>query len=447
MSALRLLMPLKNEMEQELSPALKPHPTKLIVETTTRCNLQCPMCLKNTRKDVLTDADMTHDIFEILLPALPTAQVLVLNGIGEPLLHPRLDDFIRIAKRHMPSDSWVGFQSNGLLIDEHRAEDLVETGLNRICLSIDAMDPEGFRLIRKGGELSGVTQALQVLNSARMRHQAPLEIGIEFVLRNDNMIELPATIRWAGSMGVDFALVTHLSPYHPDLTPKTVYTTNSDASVALFNEYLKRSEKKGLDIRRYLHVYMKYLKTRADRKIIKLVESMKLEAMRQGIWLNLGKLFAMDHAMKEKIQSVFEEARSAASSTGLDLRLPSVLPKGTRRCEFIEEGCTFISVNGDVHPCYSLWHPYCLYMNGFENAVGTKHFGSLSDQGILEIWNDQAFTAFRRNVLNYDYPFCFDCSFAVCDYVNTEEFEQDCYINAEPCAVCLWCRDLLQCLK
>jgi putative metalloenzyme radical SAM/SPASM domain maturase len=438
---------MKSKMQQEESPALKPHPTKLIVETTTRCNLQCPMCLKNTRTDVLADVDMSYDTFKTLMPALSSAQVLVLNGIGEPLLHPHLDDFIRTAKHHMPSGSWIGFQSNGLLIDEHRAESLIEAGLDRICLSIDAMDPEGFRLIRKGGELSEVTRALQFLNAARIRHHIPLEIGIEFVLRNDNMEELPATVRWAGSIGVDFALVTHLSPYHPDLSPRTVYTTNSDATVALFNEYLKRSEKKGLDIRRYHDVYMKYLKTREERKIIKLVESMKSEAMRHRISLNLRKLFTMDHTMAEKIQSVFEETRSAASSIGLDLRLPSIIPKSTRKCEFIEEGCAFISVNGDVHPCYSLWHHYCLYMNGFENAVGTKRFGSLSDRGILEIWNDPAYTTFRSNVLKYDYPFCFDCSFALCDYVNNEEFEQDCYINPEPCAACLWCRDLLQCLK
>jgi len=66
---------------------------------------------------------------------------------------------------------------------------------------------------------------------------------------------------------------------------------------------------------------------------------------------------------------------------------------------------------------------------------------------ILDIWNDRAFNNFRRNVLKYDYPFCFNCSFALCDYVDGEDFIQDCYINNEPCAVCLWCMDIFQCLK
>jgi hypothetical protein len=31
--------------------------------------------------------------------------------------------------------------------------------------------------------------------------------------------------------------------------------------------------------------------------------------------------------------------------------------------------------------------------------------------------------------------------------VDGEDFSQDCYINTEPCAVCLWCMDIFQCLK
>jgi putative metalloenzyme radical SAM/SPASM domain maturase len=433
--------------EQALSPALKPHPTKLIVETTTRCNLQCPMCLKNTCKDTIFEEDMTQETFNTLIPAFSTLQVLILNGIGEPLLHPHLDDFIRIAKHHMPSDSWVGFQSNGFMINEQRADSLIEAGLDRICLSLDAMNPEDFRLIRKGGELSGVIQALQSLNVARKRNHVPLKIGIEFVLRNDNLPDLPETIRWAGSTGVDFALVTQLFPYHHDLLDKMTYAMVSDISIAVFHKHLERAIKMNVDIRRYYDVFMKSRKTREDIKIIELVESMRSTARRQGMPLNLQALFTMDLANSETTQAVFEEARSAAATVNLDVRLPSVVPNSARKCEFVEEGCAFVSVDGGVHPCYSLWHRYHYYLNNSENAVGSRRFGSLAGRDILKIWNDHAFTTFRRNVLKYSYPYCFDCNFSLCGNMNTEEFEQDCYLNTEPCGACLWCMDMLQCLK
>ncbi|MCX5828080.1 MAG: radical SAM protein, partial [Deltaproteobacteria bacterium] len=79
-----------NILPTKEAPALKPYPTKLFVELTTRCNLQCPMCLKQRHDAEFLEGDISTDIFMTLLPALPTLEALVLNGIGEPLLHPRL---------------------------------------------------------------------------------------------------------------------------------------------------------------------------------------------------------------------------------------------------------------------------------------------------------------------------------------------------------------------
>src|SRR5512142_1119827 len=94
-------------------PALREHPSRLFVETTTRCNLACPMCVKQSGGSALREGDLSPVTFAALEPAFPYLESLVLNGIGEPLLHPRLEQFIDWAKECMPSRSWVGFQSNG----------------------------------------------------------------------------------------------------------------------------------------------------------------------------------------------------------------------------------------------------------------------------------------------------------------------------------------------
>ena len=54
--------------------------------------------------------------------------------------------------------------------------------------------------------------------------------------------------------------------------------------------------------------------------------------------------------------------------------------------------------------------------------------------------------SFRERVLGYRFPFCFDCGFALCDYVAVEDFEQDCHLEQVPCGSCLWCTGLFQCL-
>jgi len=427
--------------------ALKPYPAKLFVETTTRCNLQCPMCLKQRHDAEFLEGDISEATFAALLPALPTLEALILNGIGEPLLHPHLDDFIGLAKERMNKNAWIGFQTNGLLMDRQRAMSLVQAGVDRICLSVDAVSPATFSSIRQGGEFRNVEGALKMLHLAKKAYNDRLEIGVEFVLRRDNIDELAETIRWAASEGADFAIVTQLFPYHQDLVSQTTYDANLDVSMSIFHEHMSRAEKEGIDIRRYYDVFMKYEKSSEEKKIITLVEVLVDDALRQGISLNLQKLFSADYAWVEKMEKVFAQARSVETETGIDLQLPEIIPKSARRCEFVEEGSIFVSWDGNVHPCYFLWHHYSCFINGVEKIVKPKVFGNLSERGILEIWNDRHFETFRRNVLHYDYPFCFNCSFALCDYVEGGDFEQDCYINAEPCGVCLWCMDVFKCLK
>jgi hypothetical protein len=138
--------------ENTILPAHREFPSRLFVATTTRCNLRCAMCVKQTGGSGIVDGDIFTAIFDALEPALAFAEALILNGIGEPLLHPELENFISKGKSLMPHGSWVGFQINGLLVDENRDLSLVKAGLDRICLSMDSVCPETFREIREGGE-------------------------------------------------------------------------------------------------------------------------------------------------------------------------------------------------------------------------------------------------------------------------------------------------------
>ncbi|MBC8018873.1 MAG: hypothetical protein H7X83_10200, partial [Verrucomicrobia bacterium] len=148
----------------EAEPApLRAYPTKLFVEATTRCNLGCFMCVKQTDGCGMSEGDLTPETFAALEPAFAQLEALVLNGVGEPLLNPHLETFIRRAKSSMPAAGWIGFQSNGLLMTYSRALSLVEAGLDKICLSIDAASPETFRKVREGGELLAIEKAFTAL--------------------------------------------------------------------------------------------------------------------------------------------------------------------------------------------------------------------------------------------------------------------------------------------
>lgn len=429
-------------------PPLRPYPTKLFVETTTRCNLGCFMCVKQTEGCGMTEGDMSPRVFATLEPAFPHLEALVLNGVGEPLINLRLEEFIRLAKRSMPTTGWVGFQTNGLLLTNLRAISLVEAGLDKICISIDAASPETFRKVREGGELLAVDMALAAINMAKERCDRPgLQVGIEFVLMRSNLGELPAALRWAADHGASFAIVTHVLPYDEPHAAEAAYCTCTDEAVALFRSCQEEAERQGLDLARYFEARWRFARSDEENRIVDLIEALKGEAARRNIFLDLKKLLRVDTGKLAEVDAVFAEAREVARETGLDLRLPEVTLRGKRSCDFVEEGGAFVSWEGNVSPCYFLWHRYRCFASGWTQQVQPKVFGTVGERGILDIWNDPAYRAFRENVLAYDYPDCSGCMLAPCDYVQTDEFQQDCHIKEVPCGACLWCTGVFQCLR
>jgi putative metalloenzyme radical SAM/SPASM domain maturase len=302
--------------------------------------------------------------------------------------------------------------------------------------------------IREGGKLSYLERAMAALVQARRAlGNSRLLIGIEFVILPANLQELPAVLSWAAARGANFALVSHALPYNEAEAGNTTYKTCSADAIDLFMAWQARAAAEQFDLNLYPRIIWKFSKSPDERKIIGFIEEMKVEAERRGIFLDLKKLFALDLAKLERMAQIFREARQTAEACGIDLKLPELLLKEDRRCDFVEEGGMFVSWNGEVFPCYFLWHNYHCYASGWRQTVKPRSFGSLTGQNILDLWNSDEYRAFRNNVTGFNYPNCASCSLAPCDYVQTEKFEQDCHINAEPCGSCLWCTGIFQCLR
>ena len=431
-----------------LPPTLREHPSKLFVEVTSRCNMSCAMCVKQTSGGADPEGDLSMPLFRALAPAFPGLDAFILNGVGEPLLHPQLEEMIRAARERMPTEGWVGFQSNGLLLTDVRAVSLASAGLDRICFSIDGVSPETFRKVREGGEIEGVERALAAMAAAKNHCGRPdLQVGVEFVVMRGNLRELPDALRWSAARGATFAIVTHVLPYDLYHGREAAFERNTDEAIAIFRKWEETGRREGSDIHRYFDILWKYAKSPEEAKILKFVEAMRADAMGRGVFLDMKKLLSADRGHVDEIAGVFAEAEEVARKEGLDLRLPGVSLKEKRKCGFVEEGGAFVSWQGAVSPCYFLWHRYSCFAHGWKQSVQPKVFGKLEERGILEIWNDREFRAFRESVIRYDYPYCTSCSLAPCDYVQTEEFEQDCHIRNVQCGSCMWCMGVFQCMR
>ena len=79
--------------------------------------------------------------------------------------------------------------------------------------------------------------------------------------------------------------------------------------------------------------------------------------------------------------------------------------------------------------------------------VAFNAFGRVPDQDILEIWNTQPFVDFRKEVANYNFPYCSNCNVGPCDLISNDGFEYDCFAMEVPCGDCPGCMGLMQCLQ
>ncbi len=114
------------------------YPSYLEVELTSRCNLACQFC-PQTRL-TRPAADLDYDTFEALVDRVADFVTLLnFSGFGEPTLHPRLFDFVRLAKsRGIPR---VEIETNGTRLgDEAFLQEILESGLDVLAVNLDAAD-------------------------------------------------------------------------------------------------------------------------------------------------------------------------------------------------------------------------------------------------------------------------------------------------------------------
>ncbi|UCG28926.1 MAG: SPASM domain-containing protein [Bacteroidales bacterium] len=183
-------------------PILFGYPATLSVEPTNRCNLQCPECLSGSRSLTRNAGfinDQTYD--KILSEVSSFVNTLILYFQGEPLLHPDIFNLIRKAHE---KKIIVIISSNGHFIDPENARKIVESGLDKIIISLDGMDQEVYTKYRVGGNLGKVKKGIEDLVEwkHRLNSLTPLII-IQFLVLSHNQHQINDVRRWGREIGVN----------------------------------------------------------------------------------------------------------------------------------------------------------------------------------------------------------------------------------------------------
>lgn len=178
----------------------KPRRWRLLqVESAIACNLKCIMCPwremehKHSAKGL-----MPPDVWAAIVPHLDEVQAVDFTGGGEPLLQPHLAEWVGQASK---AGCETGLLTNGTLLTEDKAGQLIEAGIDWICVSVDGASADVFETIRPGACFETVCRHLRYLTSRRIG-KGP-RVAINFVMMEQNADQLEAIVELAAELGVD----------------------------------------------------------------------------------------------------------------------------------------------------------------------------------------------------------------------------------------------------
>jgi len=133
----------------------------LRISITDRCNFRCSYCMPPEGVELIEHSEVLS--YEELLRIITILGQHGVNKIrltgGEPLVRKGLVQFIRNIKE-FGSIKDLAMTTNGSLLGD-MAYDLKVAGLNRVNISIDTNNPEGFSQITGRGQLTDVVRGIQ----------------------------------------------------------------------------------------------------------------------------------------------------------------------------------------------------------------------------------------------------------------------------------------------
>lgn len=160
----------------------------LLVEPTNVCNLKCKMCEArcSAEKNIVPEYLSASDLDIVLSKLSPYVTNIVFQGDCEPTMHPQLEELVKVSRKYVPHASVV---TNGLLLNESRVKNLIDSGLTWFAFSIDSYKKEIYENIRVKSNFDKVIKNLEYLIQLRENNFPQLRIVVHKIVFNNDSSE------------------------------------------------------------------------------------------------------------------------------------------------------------------------------------------------------------------------------------------------------------------
>lgn len=204
------------------------NPLSVAVEPTTSCNLRCPECPSGLRAFTRPTGMLSLELFKNFIDEVHfDCSYLTLYFQGEPFLNKEFFDFVNYANQ---KKIYTATSTNAHFINEETAEKIINSGLDRLIISIDGTTQEVYEQYRVGGNLNKVLEGTKLLVKVKkkLNSKAPYLI-FQYLVVKPNEHQIKEVKELAKRLGVDevkfkTAQVYDPTPHHPLIPENKKYS-------------------------------------------------------------------------------------------------------------------------------------------------------------------------------------------------------------------------------
>lgn len=177
-------------------------PISISIEPTTSCNLRCPECPSGLRSFTRPTGMLNENFFtKMINEASDHLLYLTFYFQGEPYLNP---EFLKMVKYASKKKIYTATSTNAHYLDDENGKKTVESGLDRLIVSIDGTTQNVYEQYRIGGDLEKVIAGTKNILKWRkeLKSKTPLVV-FQFLVVKQNEHQVEEVKKLAEELGVD----------------------------------------------------------------------------------------------------------------------------------------------------------------------------------------------------------------------------------------------------
>ena len=210
-------------------------PISVSFEPTTSCNLRCPECPSGLRAFTRPTGMLENSFFRQTIDEMHQELLyLIFYFQGEPYLNPAFLDMVKYASS---KKIYTATSTNAHYLNDENARKTVESGLDRLIISIDGTTQEVYQQYRVGGKLDKVLEgAKNIIKWKRSLNSKKPFVIFQFLVVKHNEHQIPDVHKLATEIGADAVWLKTAQIYDYENDPNQLIP-----SINKYSRYKKNS--------------------------------------------------------------------------------------------------------------------------------------------------------------------------------------------------------------